>query len=88
MNIDLYRTPYPHAIRAIYLESVLPLTPQILYKPLHPLQTTTDLLFSPTCYKLLSTLYTPLRTVTRPLLSATNIPSTCHKLLLPIINPF
>jgi hypothetical protein len=46
MNIDLYRTPYPHAIRAIYLESVLPLTPQILYKPLHPLQTTTDLLFS------------------------------------------
>jgi hypothetical protein len=28
------------------LESVLPFTPRILYEPLYPLQTTTDLLFS------------------------------------------
>jgi hypothetical protein len=46
VNIDLYRTPYPYAIQAIYLESVLPSTPRTLYKLLHPLRTATDLLLT------------------------------------------
>jgi hypothetical protein len=76
--------------------------PQTFYKPLHPLRAfltrykTPHLLraFLTRCktpstrYKLLSTLYTPLQTVTRPLLPATSIPSTCHKLLLPVTDPF
>jgi SNF2 family DNA or RNA helicase len=56
------------------LESVLPLTPRILYEPLHPLQTTTDLLFSFADRCALAPPVTSLPPlVTRPLLPATKL---------------